>query len=43
MHNYPEEFLGVFDEEGHSIVEFLQVVLQVSSCHLEGARVKHSG
>lgn len=35
VNNHPEEFLRVFDEEGHAVVQFLQIVFQVTGCHLE--------
>ena len=37
---HPEEFLGVFDEEGHAVVQFLQIVFQVAGCHLEQERAE---
>ena len=38
--NHPEEFLRVFDEEGHAVVQFLQIVFQVTGCHLEQDRTE---
>lgn len=38
LNNHPEEFLRVFDEECHAVVQFLQIVFQVNSCHLEQDR-----
>ena len=33
--NHPEEFLRVFYQKGHAVVQFLQIVFQVTGGHLE--------
>lgn len=39
---HPEELLGVFDEEGHAAVQFVQVVFQVHRIHLQQDK-RHNG
>lgn len=41
INNYPEEFLRVFDEEGHAVVQFLHMDFDVSGCHLVHVSIKN--